>query len=490
MATYYYIGGATGAMRTASDWSTTSGGSALSSITWCSGDTMVVDSDAVITSDLVVASTTNATSGLLVTGSGSPVIVYTYNADGSPTLGTAESPFILPDCLVSIKLSSENKSTWTLHLKCNTNTKIKELYLDCALHFYADSLDTIPVMGNIYTHSSIGGCALEFHNVSAFRLMGEGDQFIYNFNPAPGWGLDADTPVLLDKTLGSVTLIQYSGALGVANTAHDPMVVSGACPTIIVDDIAAANAALGTSWTAMSYGPIRLNGNLTCESLTLANGVDATYPTRVQIPQGMTLSSGSTTWGTNCVIESPGFADIVFDLTGSGITLQNYTTISPAKTLSEKNGTHTLSLQTSYLGTSSSDFATTLYDGTESLYTYSESDMSGVSTSGNVVTIPWTGGALVLDFDANEAKLTAPISTFAGTYATTCTDTSNQDDADDTNYNVADAVSKACLVAPEGESEWVTIAAFHGFEEAFGDWTRLGAFACSVPAVIEDGEPK
>lgn len=302
MAIYYYIGGATGAMRTASDWSTTSGGSALSSITWCSGDTMVVDSDAVITSDLVVASTTNATSGLLVTGSGSPVIVYTYNADGSPTLGTAESPFILPDCLVSIKLSSGTKSTWTLHLKCNTNTKIKELYLDCALHFYADSLDTIPVMGNIYTHSSIGSRALEFHNVSAFRLMGEGDQFIYSFNSAPGWGLDADTPVLLDKTLGSVTLIQYSDALGVANTAHDPMVVSGACPTIIVDDIAAANAALGTSWTAMSYGPIRLNGNLTCESLTLANGVDATYPTRIEIPSGKTLQTTATTWGQNCEI--------------------------------------------------------------------------------------------------------------------------------------------------------------------------------------------
>ena len=63
MATYYYIGGTTGRMATASDWSATNGGTALSSITWVYGDTAQIDSDASV--DMTTTKTNNTPVNLI-----------------------------------------------------------------------------------------------------------------------------------------------------------------------------------------------------------------------------------------------------------------------------------------------------------------------------------------------------------------------------------------------------------------------------------------
>lgn len=49
------------------------------------------------------------------------------------------------------------------------------------------------------------------------------------------------------------------------------------------------------------------------------------------------------------------------------------------------------------------------------------------------------------------------------------------------------SVNLCCRVPPVGD--WITIDAFHGFETAFGEWTRVAAYALGVPAILKDLEP-
>lgn len=314
MTTYYYIGGATGSMTAAGDWSLSSGGEALAAITWADGDTAVVDSDAIITHNLsLAAAVITGTSGLLVTGTGTPVFVLSGTAykigenNTARTLGSADAPFILPNCRCKIALLGISKNVVTAHLKIAQNTVITDFVVSYTNHYlYADSTRTLSVTGNMYRLASdnLSGDTLTFSNIAAVEMNGPGAQQLCLPNGSASDGLTADIPVLLNKTSGSVNIIQ-STFNTFANTAHDPLVISGTCPTIFINDYNAAYAAgcLYNSNLPASHGPIQLNGDLSCGSLVLSNGISETYPTKVLIPSGKTLNSDATTWGTNCRID-------------------------------------------------------------------------------------------------------------------------------------------------------------------------------------------
>ncbi len=257
MATYYCrINSGTASMTDPSHWSSTgsdvSYGDALTEINWADGDFCYL----------------YASSDLTLKFNGVNKIVGFHG-----TLDSKKTITLVPD-------SSTKFGTLDTDLIISPQTAIP-------LYFYRD------VRPAKYT----------INNATSINLVGNSNQQILSINTISGYGIDPDVPIIIDKELGSVNIIQYSSS---ANKAHDALLVSGSCPTIMINDLASANTALGESYTAASYGPIKLNGDLTCDSLLMANGVSSTYPTLVQIPSGKTLQSSATTWGTNSIIDGDG----------------------------------------------------------------------------------------------------------------------------------------------------------------------------------------
>lgn len=278
MATYYYIGGTTGSLTTPSDWSTTSGGSALSELIWADGDTASVpgSTDSGVSRTVSFNGTTQKVN--LAGGQGSKQGDVTFVVD--------------------------------------SNTNINNIALDNHANITANSIQELRVFGNV-----VVGFLAPFatNNISYLDICGDGQQILSSANPTSGAGIDPDVPIFLNKTSGEVYFLQWCSGSG--NAAHDSLKIYGASPTIKINDTTTINTVLGKTYSPGSFGPIELVGDVTCESLELFNGVSASYPTQIQIPSGKKLTATETTWGTNCLIDG-----VDTDSSGSADSFGTYCT--------------------------------------------------------------------------------------------------------------------------------------------------------------------
>ena len=281
MATYYYIGGDTGSSQTASDWSATSGGAALTTApTWGPGDEIVVDSDAEIT----FAGTT--CNGMVVSGTGAPVLI--VGSASSTAFGSSSAPVTLPNAKLRLAFTPANtKGVTVAYMRITSDqTAFDQLILgaNVGVHFTSDTQSSVKILGDLKALASINHTLAFDGTITTFEICGSGIQFIQARNESAGTGF-ADTPIWINKTTGDVHVVGY--AINAANSAHDTVLVSGAAPFI----------RLGAWGSALSLAPIQLNGDLVCSELHFGAANHTTTPEFfIEISAGKTLTSSTTVW--------------------------------------------------------------------------------------------------------------------------------------------------------------------------------------------------
>ena len=263
MATYYFIGGTSGAFSNAANWSATSGGTALASLTWADGDTAVIDP----------AQDTTATVNWL---------------------GVSAR--------INLKLPGTNKNS-VVTLNVDTDTLIGN-YISPAsnttLALIASAAQRLKIAGHLRIFT-----AMSLTNITGIEFCGSGSQAFYSAYSLGSLMDFAAVPFVLNKTTGSVLCANGPTSGNNATTISAPRFLSlQPCPELRLNDYAGVNSLLGSNYTlANSTLPFGLAGDCEIQSLVLCNGLSATHPTALNIPSGATLKTGSTSWGTNCLID-------------------------------------------------------------------------------------------------------------------------------------------------------------------------------------------